>query len=123
MHLVQPRLTSYSNIGTSIYKPNDPPILLARPRSLAYRARIWDTQCLAESQVCSIRACLVPALDSCCDRVEDNGKVECAGQFEPMGDFFADSGTVVFVEFFEFFEESGRLGEESAFDEQGLDVG
>ena len=39
-----------------------------------------------------------------------------------MGDFFADGGAVVFIEFFEVFEESGRLGEEGTFDEEGLDV-
>jgi hypothetical protein len=76
-HVKIPIHTSNSYIRTSIYEPNNPSILLTRSRRLTHRARIWDAQGLTKSQISPIRSRLVPALDSSCDGVEDDGKVEC----------------------------------------------
>ena len=61
-------------------------------------------------------------MDGSCNRVEDDGEVERSGQFEAVGDFFADGGAVRVVQVFEFFEEGGGLGYEGPFDEEGFDV-
>jgi hypothetical protein len=96
-YFTNPIRTRDSYIRTRVDEPDNPAILLTRSRRLTYRPRIRDTERLAKRQVGAIRPRLVPALDSSCDGVEDDGKVEYSRQFEPMGDFFADSCTIGFI--------------------------
>jgi hypothetical protein len=47
--------------------------------------------------------------------VQDNGKIQYPGLFEPVSCLFVDGGAIAFVEVFEFFEEAGDWARRAPF--------
>jgi len=97
-------------------------VLLTSACSLTFGPRVSNAEGLAESQICAVGTSLVPALDSSCDGVENDSEVEHAREFEAVGELFAYSQAIGFIEFFDLFECSGRLGEEGAFDKERFGI-
>ena len=83
---------------------------------------IGDTKGLRKRQIGSVGTCLIPSLDSCTDRVEENRKVESFGMIPSMVPFASEGVEVFLIQFFDRFEFARALRHESTLSKVGKSI-
>lgn len=109
---------SNGDVRASVDEANDPAVLLAGACGLTDRAIVGDAESIAKSQVSTVAASLIPALDSGGNRVHDDGEVQDPRLLEAMSALFAQGDLLGLIELVQLFEQERSLGDKCTLAQQ-----